>query len=219
MLPARQDSGMERRTAEPIAQMGIIVPAVAVSAIGPKGYGTWLLEVAPILIVLPILVLTHRKFPLTSLARWLIVGHALVLALGAHYTYAEVPIGFRVRDLFDLQRNPYERFAHVVRGFVPAIVVRELLLRRTPLRPGRWTFALVTMSCLGISAAYELLEWAGAVIGGENATDFLGTQGDVWDTQWDMLLALLGAMGAQWVLGRAHDRRLSRMPPTKLSVP
>jgi putative membrane protein len=210
---------MERRTAEPIAQVGIVVLAVAVSAIGPKSYGTWLLEVAPILIALPILLLTHRNFPLTSLARWLIVGHALVLALGGHYTYAEVPIGFRVRDLFDLQRNPYDRFAHVVQGFVPAIVVRELLLRRTPLRPGRWTFALVTMTCLGISAAYELLEWAGAVIGGENATDFLGTQGDVWDSQWDMLLALLGAIGAQWGLGRAHDRRLSRMPPTKLSVP
>jgi putative membrane protein len=210
---------MERGTVEPIAQVGIVVLAVAVSAIGPKSYGTWLLEVAPILIALPIVVLTRRGFPLTRLTRWLIVGHALVLALGGHYTYAEVPVGFRVRDLFELQRNPYDRFAHVVQGFVPAIVVRELLLRRTPLRAGRWLFTLVTATCLGVSAAYELIEWAGAVIGGDSAEDFLGTQGDVWDSQWDMFLALLGAVGAQLALGRVHDRQLSRMPMTKLSVP
>jgi putative membrane protein len=210
---------MERGAVEPIAQVGVVVLAVAVSAIGPKSYGTWLLEVAPILIALPLLVLTRRGFPLTRLTRWLIVGHALVLALGGHYTYAEVPIGFRVRDLFELQRNPYDRFGHLVQGFVPAIVVRELLLRRTPLRAGGWLFALVTATCLGISASYELVEWAGAVIGGDSAEDFLGTQGDVWDSQWDMFLALLGALGAQLALGRVHDRQLSRMPMTKLSVP
>ena len=213
---AGQYSRMER---EPVVQVGLVVAAVAVSAVGPKSYGTWLLEVAPILIALPILLLTHRRFPLTRLTRWLVVGHACVLALGGHYTYAEVPVGFRVRDLLDLQRNPYDRFAHVVQGFVPAIVVRELLLRRTPLRAGRWLFALVTFTCLGVSAAYELVEWAGAVIGGSSAEDFLGTQGDVWDSQWDMFLALLGALGAQLALGRVHDRQVSRMPMTKLSVP
>lgn len=210
---------MERRSVEPLVQVGLVVVAVAGSVIGPKSYGTWVLEVAPILIALPVLVLTHRRFPLTRLTRWLIVGHALVLALGGHYTYAEVPVGFRVRDLFDLQRNPYDRFAHVVQGFVPAVVVRELLLRRTPLRTGGWLFTLVTATCLGVSAAYELVEWTGAVIGADSAADFLGTQGDVWDSQWDMFLALLGAIGAQLALGRVHDRQLSRMPMAKLSVP
>jgi putative membrane protein len=210
---------MDRRSAEPVVLAAVVVLAVALSAIGPKSYLTWLLEVAPIFIALLVLVFTHRRFPLTPLAYRLIAGHALVLALGGHYTYAEVPAGFWVRDWLGLDRNNYDRFGHVVQGFVPAIVVRELLLRRTPLRPGGWTFTLVTATCLGISAAYELVEWAGALTGGEAATDFLGTQGDVWDTQWDMCLALLGALSAQWVLARVHDRQLSRMPRAKLSVP
>jgi len=210
---------MDRRSVEPAVLAAVVVVAVAVSAIGPKDRLTWLLEVAPILIALPLLVCTHRRFPFTPLAYRLIAGHALVLALGGHYTYAEVPPGFWVRDWLGLTRNGYDRFAHVVQGFVPAIVVRELLLRRTPLRPGRWTFAVVTATCLGISAAYELVEWAGALAGGAAAADFLGTQGDVWDTQWDMCLALVGALSAQLALARAHDRQLSRMPRAKLSVP
>lgn len=201
---------MEPRARQPLVLAGLVLVAVAVSAIRPKGYGTWLLEVAPILIALPLLVATYRRFPLTRLAYWLVFGHALVLALGAHYTYAEVPLG----DLPWTDRNHYDRFAHFVQGFVPAVLVREVLLRRSPLRPGRWTFFLVSATCLAISAGYEFVEWAGAVVGGESATDFLGTQGDVWDTHWDMLLALVGSVVAQWVLARPHDRQLA-----ELSVP
>ncbi|MBP2334630.1 putative membrane protein [Saccharothrix coeruleofusca] len=201
---------MERRTVETRALVALVVVAVAASAIRPKSYPTWLLEVAPILIGLPLLVWTRRRFPLTMLAHWLLFGHALVLALGAHYTYAEVPLG----ELPWTDRNHYDRFAHFVQGFVPAVVVREVLLRRTPLRPGGWTFTLVSATCLAISACYEFVEWAGALIGGEAATDFLGTQGDVWDTHWDMLLALTGSLVAQWVWARVHDRQLAG-----LSVP
>lgn len=201
---------MEPRARQPLVLAGLVLVAVAVSAIRPKSYGTWLLEVAPILIALPLLVATYRRFPLTRLAYWLVFGHALVLALGAHYTYAEVPLG----DLPWTDRNHYDRFAHFVQGFVPAVLVREVLLRRSPLRPGRWTFFLVSATCLAISAGYEFVEWAGAVVGGESATDFLGTQGDVWDTHWDMLLALVGSVVAQWVLARPHDRQLA-----ELSVP
>ncbi|MBB5958345.1 putative membrane protein [Saccharothrix tamanrassetensis] len=198
---------MDRSARLPVALAVVVVVAVAVSAIRPKSYLTWLLEVAPILVALPVLVLTYRRFPLTGLVYWLIFGHALVLALGAHYTYAEVPLG----DLPWTDRNHYDRFAHFVQGFVPAVVVREILLRRTPLRPGGWTFTLVSAVCLAVSACYELLEWLGALTGGESAEDFLGTQGDVWDTQWDMLLALAGALVAQLVLARVHDRRLAEL--------
>ncbi|QQQ78081.1 DUF2238 domain-containing protein [Saccharothrix sp. 6-C] len=196
---------MQPRDRLPVTLAVLVVVAVAVSAIRPKDYVTWLLEVAPIVIALPLLAWTRRRFPLTPLAYWLIFGHALVLALGGHYTYAEVPLG----ELPWTDRNHYDRFAHFVQGFVPAVLVREVLLRRTPLRPGRWTFFLVSATCLAVSAGYEFVEWAGAVVGGESATDFLGTQGDVWDTHWDMLLALVGSVVAQWALGRAHDRQLA----------
>jgi putative membrane protein len=155
-------------------------------------------------------VATYRRFRLTPLLYRLIFLHALVLILGGHYTYARVPAGFWVQDWFDLARNHYDRFAHLVQGFVPAVLAREVLLRRTPLRPGGWLFVLVTSVCLAFSACYELLEWASAVIGGSAAGDFLGTQGDVWDTQWDMFMALVGAVVAQVALGRVHDRELAR---------
>ncbi|WP_367130509.1 DUF2238 domain-containing protein [Saccharothrix sp. HUAS TT1] len=201
---------MESRDRLPVVLAVLALVAVAVSAIRPKGYGTWLLEVAPIFIALPLLAWTRRRFPLTALAYWSIFGHALVLALGAHYTYAEVPLG----ELPWTDRNHYDRFAHFVQGFVPAVLVREVLLRRTPLRPGGWTAFLVSATCLAISAAYEFVEWAGALVGGESAADFLGTQGDVWDTHWDMLLALVGSVVAQLLLARRHDRQLAG-----LSVP
>lgn len=198
---------MEPRDRLPAALAAAVVVAVGVSAIRPHSYGTWLLEVAPILVALPLLVWTRRRFPLTTLAYWLVFGHALVLALGAHYTYAEVPLG----ELPWTERNHYDRFAHFVQGFVPAVLVREVLLRRTPLRPGGWLFFLVSATCLAISAGYEFVEWAGALLGGEAATDFLGTQGDVWDTHWDMLLALVGSAVAQLALSRVHDRRLAAL--------
>ena len=159
----------------------------------------------------PILFATAARFPLTPLVYTLLAIHALILILGGHYTYAEVPFGFWVRDALGLARNHYDRIGHFAQGFIPAILAREILLRTSPLRRGRWLFFLVTATCLAISALYELIEWWAALAGGSAADAFLGTQGDVWDTQWDMFLALLGAVTAQLTLSRAHDRALATL--------
>jgi putative membrane protein len=188
--------------------VAILAAALLWSAIGAKSLGTWALEVVWIVTGAPLVLLARRRFPLTRLACWLLVGHAIVLCYGGHYTYAQTPFGDWLRDVFDWQRNNYDRLAHFVQGFVPAILVRELLLRRTPLRRGGWTFTLTTAVCLSVSACFEFVEWASAVILGAGADDFLGTQGDVWDTQWDMFLCLCGAIVAQLVLSRVHDRQL-----------
>ena len=185
--------------------------ALIVSGIGPRERGTWVLEVAPALIAAPILLLTWRSFRLTPLAYWLIFLHALVLMVGGHYTYAHVPLGFWLQDLFDLVRNPYDRIGHFMQGFTPAIIVREILVRRSPLRPGKWLFFVVSCVCLAISAAYEFIEWWAALLLGQGAQEFLGTQGDPWDTQWDMFLALVGAIAAQLALARVHDRQLATL--------
>jgi putative membrane protein len=185
--------------------------ALALSGIAPARRGTWWLEIAPVLIAVPLLLLTARRFPLTPLAYRLIFIHALILMLGGHYTYARVPLGTWIQDWLDLSRNPYDRIGHFAQGFVPAIIARELLLRKTPLRPGGWLFAIVAAVCLAISACYEFIEWWSALIGGSSAEAFLGTQGDVWDTQWDMLMALVGALAAQISLARLHDRQLARL--------
>jgi len=196
-----------------VTEPGLLLAAgtvtLVVSGIRPHDRFTWVLEVAPILIAVPVLVATYRCFRLTPLAYRLIFLHALVLMIGGHYTYAEVPIGNWLRDGLGLARNHYDRLGHFMQGFVPAIVVRELLLRTSPLRRGRWLFALVTASCLAVSAFYELVEWWTAVATGEAATAFLGTQGDPWDTQWDMFFALVGALAAQVTLARRHDRELA----------
>jgi putative membrane protein len=186
--------------------------ALCWSGLHPHDRFTWLLEVAPILIAVPVLVATRRRFPLTPLAYRLILLHALILMVGGRYTYAEVPLGFWVRDALGLARNHYDRLGHFAQGFVPAIVAREILVRKSPLRRGPWLFFLVTCVCLSVSAVYELVEWWTAVAAGEGATAFLGTQGDPWDTQWDMFLALLGALTAQLALARVHDRQLERLP-------
>ncbi len=188
--------------------VAILVVALVWSAIGAKGLGTWALEVVWIVIGAPLVLLNRGRFPLTRLVCWLLVGHAIVLCYGGHYTYAETPLGDWLREAFDWQRNDYDRIAHFVQGFVPAMLVRELLLRRTPLRRGGWTFTLTTAVCLAVSACFEFVEWASAVILGAGADDFLGTQGDVWDTQWDMFLCLCGAVVAQLLLSRVHDRQL-----------
>ena len=159
---------------------------------------------------MPLLLATRRRFPLTPLAYRLLFVHALILMLGGHYTYAEVPLGFWVGKALGFSRNHYDRLGHFAQGFVPAILAREILLRRSPLRPGRWLFFLVACVCLAISATYELIEWWTALATGEGATAFLGTQGDPWDTQWDMFLALVGALSALALLGRAHDRAAGR---------
>ncbi|MDQ5856819.1 MAG: DUF2238 domain-containing protein [Acidobacteriota bacterium] len=182
---------------------------LVVSGIGPKDRFTWWLEVAPILLAVPVLVLTARRFRLTPLAYRLLFLHALILMLGGHYTYAEVPLGFWVRDLLGLARNHYDRLGHVAQGFVPAILVREVLRRKTPVVSRAWLFFLVTCVALAISAAYELVEWVAAITTGSAAMAFLGTQGDVWDTQWDMFLALCGAIAAQLLLSRRHERELA----------
>jgi putative membrane protein len=199
---------------EPAVLLAVGVLALAVSAIRPHAYGTWLLEVLAALIAAPILILTYRRFPLSPLAYRLILVHAVILMIGGHWTYAEVPAGDWVRDWLGLDRNPYDRLGHLAQGFVPAIVAREILLRRTPLRPGRWTFALVVCVVLAVSACWEIFEWWSAVIGGDSADDFLGTQGDVWDTQWDMFMALIGAVLSQLLLSGVHDRQLRALPPT-----
>jgi putative membrane protein len=185
---------------------GLVV--LAWSAVRPHDYFTWLLEVAPILVGVPILVATRRRFPLTPLLYRLLFVHAVILMVGGHYTYAEVPFGFWMKDAFGFARNHYDRIGHFAQGFVPAILAREILLRRGVVRPGSWLFFLVTSVCLAFSALYELIEWWTALLTGSAATAFLGTQGDPWDTQWDMFLALVGALSSQALLGRIHDRQL-----------
>ncbi len=181
------------------------------SGIGPYDRATWALEVAPVVIVLPLLWLTRKRFPLTPLLYVLIAIHAAILMLGGHYTYARVPAGDWVRETLDLARNHYDRLGHIAQGFIPAIAVREILLRQTPLPRGGWLFTLVAATCLAISAFYEFLEWWTALLVGGAADAFLATQGDVWDTQWDMFLALCGALTAQLVLARWHDRQLATL--------
>lgn len=198
---------------EPALLLAAALLALVVSGIGPYERGTWLMEVFPILLAAPLLVATRRRFPLTPLVCRLLFLHALILVVGGHYTYARVPLGAWVQDALGLARNHYDRLGHFAQGFVPAMVAREVLIRRSPLKPGRWLAFLVTCVCLAISASYEFIEWWSALIGGESATDFLGTQGDPWDTQWDMFMALVGAVTAQLTLTRIHDRELAIIAP------
>ncbi len=186
----------------------VALAGLLISGIGPHDRATWWLEVFPVIIAVPLLAVTKSRFPLTWLLYALIAFHAVVLMVGGHYTYAEVPLGNWLRDSFGLARNHYDRLGHFTQGFVPAMIAREMLLRCTPLQRGGWLFFLVTAVCLAISACYEFLEWWTAVIGGSGADAFLGTQGDVWDTQWDMFLALCGAVTAQVLLAGTQDRVL-----------
>ena len=185
--------------------------ALALSSIAPRNRLTWFMEVLPVFIAGPLLMLTWQRFRLTLLSYQLIFIYAIILIGGAHYTYALVPPGEWVQHALNLDRNPYDRLGHFAQGFVPAILAREILLRLTPLRRGRMLFFLVCCICLAISAFYELLEWGAALAMGEKADAFLGTQGDVWDTQWDMFVALVGAVLAQALLARRHDRQISRL--------
>jgi putative membrane protein len=195
----------------PALLLAAVVAALVASGVGPRDRLTWLLEVAPILVALPVLVATRRRFPLTPLLYGLVALHAVVLCVGGHSTYAEVPLGFWVRDALGLARNPYDRLGHFMQGFVPALVAREVLLRTSPLRRGRWLAVLVVAVALSVSALYELVEWGAALALGQDADAFLGTQGDPWDTQWDMLCALLGAVVVQLALARRHDRQLAAL--------
>jgi len=196
-----------------IALLAVVLVALAASAVAPYDRTIWFAEVAPVLIAVPLLVATARRFPLTPLCCVLVAAFALILILGGTYTYARVPLGFTLQEWFDLVRNPYDRIGHFFQGVTPAIVARELLLRTSPLQPGKWLFTLVTLGCLGISAAYELIEWLSAVVWGDGSTEFLGSQGDQWDAQWDMFLALCGAVLAQLAFARLHDRQLGALRP------
>lgn len=194
-----------------IILLGIVLIVLTVSGIGPADCLTSVMEVLPVVIAIPVLAFTYRSFPLTELTYVLISVHSVILCLGAHYTYAEVPLGFWVSDLFDLERNHYDRLGHLAQGFIPAIVAREILLRKTPLQPGGWLSVLCVSFCLAFSAFYEMLEWWAAVILDQGAEAFLGTQGDPWDTQWDMFLAMCGAIIAVAVLSKIHDRQLRQV--------
>ena len=189
----------------------IVAVALLVSGVHPYDRTTWWLEIFPILIAAPILLATARRFPLTTLTYTLLAIHAGILIVGGHYSYARVPLGFWVQNLLGLARNDYDRLGHFAQGFIPAILIREVLLRTSPLRPGRWLFVIVAAMCLAFSACYEFFEWGAAVAGGSRADAFLGTQGDPWDTQWDMFTALIGAIVAQLTLSRVHDRALGRV--------
>jgi len=178
---------------------------------GAHDPGVWLMEVLPVFIVVPLLGFTLQRFALTPLLYWLIAVHAIVLMVGGHYTYAKVPLGFWLQEGLDLSRNHYDRIGHFAQGFIPAIAAREILLRRSPLSVGRWLFFLVCCVCLAVSAVYEFIEWWAALALGQSAEVFLATQGDPFDTQADMFMALLGAVTAQWMLARWHDRQLARL--------
>lgn len=181
------------------------------SGIRPRERLTWLMEVAPVLIGGAVLAATYRRFTFTSLAYVLMWVFAVVLMVGGHWTYAEVPVGNWVRDALHLKRNHFDRFGHLLQGFVPAMVAREVLLRTSPLRPGKWLFFIVVCVALAVSAAYELFEWGYAVVAGGAAESFLGSQGDPWDAQWDMFLALCGAILSQLALARSHDGQLRKI--------
>ena len=187
--------------------------ALLVSAIGALDTLTWFMEVVWIFIGVPLVIWRWKHFPLTQLLSCLLAFHALVLMYGGHYTYAETPIGLWARDAFDLSRNHYDRFGHLMQGFVPAILVRELLLRTSPLQRGVWLSVLTVCACLAFSAFFEMIEWWAALAWGGKADAFLATQGDVWDTQWDMFLALCGAILSQLLLSRIHDRQLGLKSP------
>lgn len=198
----------------PAALALAVATALVVSAFGARDQTTWLLETVWVMLGLPLVILLRRRFPLSGLLCGLLAVHAMVLIVGGHYTYAEVPAGDWVRDWFGLERNPYDRFGHLMQGFVPAILVRELLVRTSPLRGSRWLAPLTVCACLAFSAVFEMLEWLAAVTGGQAADAFLATQGDVWDTQWDMFCALIGAVCSLLLLSRLHDRALGYGPRT-----
>jgi putative membrane protein len=181
------------------------------SAVNPHDYFTWFLEVLPAVAGIAVLFATYRRFRFTSLVYVLIWFHAIVLVIGGHYTYAEVPLFNWLRDIFGLSRNYYDRVGHFAQGFVPAIISREILLRKSSLKQGKWLFFLVVCVCLALSAFYEFIEWWAALATGTAATAFLGTQGDIWDTQWDMFLAMCGAIISQLIFSKMHDKALERM--------
>lgn len=197
----------------------VLVLLLMISGIRPFDRTTWLLEVFPVLIALPCLFATYRRFPLTSLLYVLIFCHAIVLMVGGAYSYARVPLGFEIAEWMHLSRNPYDKIGHFFQGFVPALVAREILIRGAYVRAGKMLGFLVVCIVLAISATYELIEWAAAVWLGQGADEFLGTQGDPWDTQSDMFFALIGGVSAMLALSRLHDAQLVRIASREAARP
>jgi putative membrane protein len=190
--------------------LGLLALAIlVVSAIRPHDYPTWALEVFPVFIAAPLLLWTRRSFPLTPLLYFLIFVHAVILMAGGHYTYAEVPLGRWMQEAFGFHRNHYDRIGHFFQGFEPAVLAREILVRKEVVKRGAWLTLFVLSVCLAFSACYEFLEWGVAVAAGAASDAFLGTQGDPWDTQWDMFCCLIGAVSALTLLSRLHDRQLA----------
>ncbi|MET7013576.1 DUF2238 domain-containing protein [Uliginosibacterium flavum] len=196
----------------PLILLLAVLAALLWSGIAPFDRVTWVMEVLPAAIVLVVLGATYKRFPLTDLLYVLIALHALVLILGGAYTYARVPLGFWLQDLFELARNPYDRLGHLMQGFVPALAAREVLLRGGYIKGRRMAAFLCICVAMAVSAVYELIEWWAALALGQGADEFLGTQGDQWDTQWDMFLALIGASSAMLFLARWHDRQMAGLP-------
>ncbi len=194
-----------------LALLAAVVAVLVWSGIAPHDRFTWVLEVFPVIIGLPVLIYTYPRFRFTPLVYTLIALHMIILMVGGRYTYAQVPLGFRIEEWFGFARNHYDRIGHLAQGFVPAMVAREILIRRSPLRGSRWLPFFVICFCLAFSALYELIEFWTALSTGEAAEAFLGTQGDPWDTQWDMMLALIGSITALLVLSRGHDRQLREL--------
>ena len=199
---------MDRRLSWFVA---LLAPVVVWSWIGPHDRFTWWLESAPAVVGVPLILVLRKKFPLSSLLLVLLWLHCVLLVTGGHYTYALVPLGEWARGWFGWTRNNYDKLGHFTQGLVPAILTREILLRTSPLKGSKWLGFLVVCVCLAFSAFYELVEWFTAVTSGEAANDFLGTQGDPWDTQTDMLMALIGAVVAVTLLRRWHDRSLAKV--------
>ncbi len=189
----------------------ILILILIISGIHPFDRGTWVMEVVPVLVVLPILFATYSRFPLTNLLYSLIFLHAIVLIIGGAYTYARVPLGFEIAQWFGLDRNPYDKIGHFMQGFVPAIAAREILIRHQILAKGKMLSFIVICIVLAISATYELIEWAVALALGQGAQEFLGTQGYEWDTQSDMFFALIGAMAALLFLSKWHNQQLNKL--------
>lgn len=189
----------------------ILVILLVISGIQPFDRITWWLEVVPVLIVLPLLFATYKAFPLTAILYVLIFSHAIVLIVGGAYSYARVPLGFEIAQWFSLDRNPYDKLGHFMQGFVPAMVAREILIRNHILAKGKMLSFIVICIVLAISASYELIEWAAALSLGQGAEEFLGTQGDEWDTQSDMFFALIGSITALLLLSQWHDRQIAKL--------
>lgn len=181
------------------------------SGIHPKEQFTWFLEVLPAIIGALILAFTRQKFPLTPLLYVLILMHCIVLMVGGHYTYAEVPLFDYFKELFDAERNNYDKVGHLFQGFVPALIARELLIRKQVVNGKGWLNLMIVSICLAFSAFYELIEWWVALLSGQGAEAFLGTQGYIWDTQSDMLYALVGAVLCIVFLSKWHDQQLKHL--------